>query len=152
MAGKKRTASAPVAASATKRRLQTSEAIVSQKLRDNFKGLSPQETDAVRGQDGRTLRERILYDMEQAKTQGNNMVWGRHYYDSLRKEYQSEGDTHSALEPPKNSDEISPALLKAMLMTQRMKVDRPGFEDYFVSCASPPNLKEVYDHIEDWLC
>lgn len=143
MAGKKRVATTPPSAPGAKRRLQTTDTIVAQKLRDNFKGLTPQETDAVRGEDGRTLRERIAHDMETAKAQGQNVVWGRYYYDSLHREYQSGCDAHSALEPPKSADEISPALLKAMLMTQRVKVDRSGFDDYFVSCASPPNLKEI---------
>ena len=37
-----------------KARSLTPEAIVAQKLRDNFKGMGPEETDVTKGPDGKT--------------------------------------------------------------------------------------------------
>ena len=60
-----------------KKRLLTNEALVSTKLRDNFKNLSSASTDAVRGIDGRTLRERLLHDVEMAQKVGESIVFGK---------------------------------------------------------------------------
>ncbi len=110
----------PVAKDTTnKKRWLVLATIVSCWLRDNFKTLSSASTDAVRGRDGRTLRERLLFDVEKAQKMGDTIVFGKLYYESLKCLYEPLEDVHKALVPPKNSAcEVRSQLVKAMLQVQ----------------------------------
>jgi hypothetical protein len=143
-AKRKAPASLKVTDPSGKKRLLTNEALVSTKLRDNFKGLSSASTDAVRGIDGRTLRERLLYDVEKAQKVGESIVFGKLYYDGLKILYEPLEDVHKALVPPKSSTcEVRPQLVKAMVLVQGSRVDRSGFEQFFTCCKETPNVKEI---------
>ena len=71
-----------------KARSQTPEAIVAQELRDNFKGMGPEETDATKGPDGKTLREKLLHDYTAEKSGIRDVTFGKIYYDSLKTIYE----------------------------------------------------------------
>lgn len=108
-----------------KRRVVTQEYAVQQKIRDNFKTFTSEETDVIKGSDGRTLRERLLHDLARASAVGTSSVaFGKLYYDSLRRIYAKPCVPHTALAPSDTTLEVDPALVKAILAAQRSKPDR----------------------------
>lgn len=133
-------------------RTTTVESLVQQKIRDNFKTLGPQETDVVKGPDGRTLRERLHHDLSMSKSSGGGgsgeqdselQCFGRLYYDMLKKIYMKPQALHAALLPKDPSLTVAPGLLKAMLAAQKAKPDRALFLNYMASARigmvhSPP--------------
>lgn len=71
--------------SGKKRRVATQESVVQQKIRDNFRTFTSEETDVIKGGDGRTLRERLTHDLARATGSSSPMAFGKLYYDTLRR-------------------------------------------------------------------
>lgn len=146
MAAKKR--SAPAASQNSDggakkgRRVTTTESIIAQKIRDNFRDFGPEETDCKKNPaDSMTLRERLTQDL--IKSKDKNISFGRNYYESLRAVYAAPEAAHQSLAPPDPTLPVSPTLVKAMLAAQRSKPDRSLLQGYMASLAAAPNMTET---------
>ena len=89
------------------------------KLRDKLSEFGPDETDVRRGLDGRTLRDKLLYDMEMARSGGVRVVFGARYCRHLKMIYRNPIGGFTALKPAKQDLSISRALLRAITATKR---------------------------------
>ena len=77
--------------------------------------MSPTETDSVKGDDGRTLQERMLFHYME-NNMDRHMNWSRIVYGSLYCIYQEETDKKKQ-EPPKNcQDEVSGLQVNTVIM------------------------------------
>jgi hypothetical protein len=126
-----------------KARSQTPEAIVAQKLRDNFKGMGPEETDVTKAPDGKTLREKLLHDYTAEKSGIRDVTFGKIYYDSLKTIYEKKSNAYQALEAKNPDIVVSPIFVQAMLAAQRAKPDRSLFTTYMSTTQAVPNAREI---------
>ena len=98
MVVKRKGSAADVAEDSPKRRHQIVQALVSTKLRDNFKDFTHEQIDVLRAPDGRTLRMRLQHDIEAAREKHEPITFGRLYYDELRLLYGASIDRHAVFE------------------------------------------------------
>jgi hypothetical protein len=131
--------------SPAKKRNITLQAIVAQKLRDNFRRATPTETDCRQGPDGRTLRQRLEFDFGQAVEGNSDVVHGRLYYDMLRAIYITQSDVHAALKCPQESEglAVDAKLMEGMQAAQKKQPDRRLCMSWLMRCEIVPNAKEI---------
>lgn len=116
----------------SKRRRQSVEYLVSQKLRDNFKTFQSEETDIIKGPEGRTLREHLTHLM-QKELAGETISWGKGLYSQLKTLYKKENMEGAALDLPLGHDAelVQPALLKARsLCTETLSTVATSLHSY----------------------
>jgi hypothetical protein len=129
-----------------KKRLVTVQSVVAQKIRDNFKDATAEETDLKQNiEDGRTMRQRLTHDFDMAIMKGQRISWGRCYYDMIRHVYCEDRDVHKALAPNAEQKllEVAPALNKAMEKASQKKPDRAPMVDWLSRSRECPNAKEI---------
>ena len=64
------------AAKAAGRKLMSPNALAQQKIRTNFSLLGPMETDSIVDAQGKTLRQRLLVDIERDRSNMRSVIWG----------------------------------------------------------------------------
>lgn len=124
----------------------TLASIVNQKIYDNCRTLSAEETDSVRNpSDGLTLRDRVSNDVKENRDAKNGVVFGALYYEVLRQLYKGEGsmDTELCAVAPMEGIDADPKLIKAMQKAQGTKPDRTHFSKFFTGCNRDLNVVEV---------
>ena len=124
-------------------RLYTDESLVAKKITDNLREFGPVETDCRRDKQGRTLRERMLKEMQDAKLHGQPLVFGKIYYDNLRYIFGQPSQPHADLEPKQPLKEVSSQLVQAMLAAKKAKPDRDPFLCYMAKLKEAPNDTEI---------
>lgn len=71
----------------------------------------------VKGKDGRTLRQRLVHELERHRKAGTTMVWGGKFHQEMRDTYKQVPKAIVELCKPGENGECeipTPALLKAM--------------------------------------
>lgn len=140
--GAKRASSAAASGPTKKQRQLTPEALAATKLRDDYKGFTPEQTDILRcPSTGLTLRQILVKDCK-AWLAGAAIVWGKSYHDEKREIFRASGDVFGALKPPTGSPECGDQLMKAMVALKRPKPERSLMLTY-MQTSSDANISEV---------
>eukprot|EP00974_Lingulodinium_polyedra_P111227 10758120-Lingulodinium_polyedra.AAC.4 len=126
MGAKKAPAStnAETSSPAKKGRVVTFEAAVSRKIYDNYRDLTPQETDATLDSEGRTLRQLLSEHMALNARCPGSVTMGATYHANNRKVFSRKAKDHEAAREALNETEIRPSLLKASALSHMLSITR----------------------------
>ena len=126
---------------AKRSRCYSDDELVQKKIKDNFPGFAPEETDVRKGSDGRTLRAKLLYDLQQSKLPGVKLSFGAKYYRDLKAIYRNPNGAFTALRCDTQDLQISPALLRALTATKRSPADWTLIQSFMRTATSMNELE-----------
>ena len=143
--GAKRVAEKIAAASPDeKRRKLTVEQRAQQKLRENFGSLTEEEREAVVSSDGHTLRATLEKDIKRSDA-GEDVTFGKWYFEGLRTEFRTEKSVFNLLSPPKdNNQTVAPTLMEAAYEPWTHIINGPPSLQHQVSQSSFQKLATVH--------
>eukprot|EP00930_Biecheleria_cincta_P001548 TRINITY_DN102684_c0_g1_i1.p1 TRINITY_DN102684_c0_g1~~TRINITY_DN102684_c0_g1_i1.p1 ORF type:complete len:648 (-),score=128.96 TRINITY_DN102684_c0_g1_i1:370-2313(-) len=128
-------------------RRQSTEQVVAQKLRDNFKGAQWDHTAIyVRKVNGKTLWERLVEDTHNSRHFPEAApAFGRDYYLALKQAYAPSGDPDRLLATlnPQPRLVVRPTLLAAMTAATKANPDRAPAVTFLQQVNGPLNKTEV---------
>ena len=138
----KRSTALESALSGSKRsRCYSDDELVQKKIKDNFPGFAPEETDVRKGSDGRTLRGKLMFDLQQSRLAGVKLSFGAKYYRDLKAIYRNPNGAFTALRCETQDLQISPALLRALTATKRSPADWTLIQSFMRTATSMNELE-----------
>lgn len=121
-------------------RRRTTDQVVDQATRDNFKDWEPELLD-VKKVNGKTVRETIKEDKYKQRQTG--MVMGGPYYAGLKQHFRDDSDPLVALRSRDTSLIVDPALMRAIVAFSKPVPDRGAMQAWLQSSTRKPNQTEV---------
>ena len=115
MVAKRASSSSKAGTETKKQRSMTPAQLASVKLRDTYKHFTPEETDIITDSTGKTLRQKLIHDITLHRKGERSGNWGKLYHDDNKKIFKKGDQLHLALKPSDSSEEVRPAMLKAIL-------------------------------------